>query len=120
MKAGEEHHGKDPANERKKHVGLSVPWIALCSQELIGALSEHNSSPPLNKLVGCTDCQDNTNGEEGEHSFTTDILPSNEYLPSNKCGNKPLEEMTNLIVGIPAEVQQICEMKPQRYSGIGV
>jgi len=103
-------------DEREQHVGLSVPRVSLRAQELIGALPERNGCSPFDEFICCTDCEDHADDDECEHLSSAHKPPSDKDLASDKSGDEALEEVTNLVVRIAGEVEDIGKVKAKRNS----
>src|SRR5665647_2385610 len=120
MDTREQKQGGDSADERIKHVGLSIPRVALRSQERIGTLSQSNGHTPLNEFVRCTDGQNDADHDKGEHLSSAHVLTSNENLASGKGGHKTLKKVPDFVVWVAAKAKKIGEMEAERNSCVRV
>lgn len=99
---------------------MSVPRVSLCTQEFIGALPERNGCSPFDEFIRCADRQDHADDDECEHLSSAHKPASHENLASGKGGDKTLEEVTNLVVRIAAEIEEAGEVKAKRDSCVRV
>jgi len=116
MYARKAHYGRDRTDESKEHIGLRVPRIALRSQEIIGALPKPNGRPPFNEFVGGADCKRNTNHQKPKRLSHFDIVTTDKYFAGNQGRHKTLKEVTDLVIWISAQMQQVLYLKAKRHS----
>lgn len=120
MPTREQQECGDGADQRGEHIGLGIPGIALGAEKLVGPLAKGQGRPPLDELIEGTDRQHDAEDDEGQHPSAPHISPADEDLPGDECRDQTLEEMADLVVGVPRQTEQVGDLEAKGHPGIGV
>jgi hypothetical protein len=67
MQARAQRQSNDSPYQRAKHIGLGIPWIALGTEKLVGALAQCERRAPLDEFIARANRQHDADHDEGQH-----------------------------------------------------
>ena len=120
MDTAKDEQRRAPTDQSPEHIRLRIPLVALGTQELVRALTEKNGGGPFDQLVQGADRQDDADDEKREHPCPANEPPSKQDLPGDQRRNQALEEVTDLVVGIATELQEVGKPEAKGYPGVCV